>query len=69
VDRLAGSPRAVFHHPGSQECPNGFQNALVGYPCGDTGHKAIMVDSIKKFLEVKINHNVVALGNVGLRLR
>ena len=41
-----------------------FEHALVGHPSGDARHQAVMIDSIEKFFEVKINDDVVALGYV-----
>jgi hypothetical protein len=62
------SGQSAFHHPGLQKGPDEFEHALVGHPSGDARHQAVMVDSIEKFFEVKINDDVVALGYVSLRL-
>jgi site-specific DNA recombinase len=60
--------QAALHHPGGEKCPDEFEHALVGYPHGDAGHEAIVVHSVEEFLEIEVNHDVVALGNVALRL-
>src|SRR5208337_787495 len=60
--------QAVFHHPGLEKCPDEFEHAFVGYPRSDAGHQTIVVNSVEKSFEVEINDDVVALGNVALRL-
>ena len=59
---------AVLHHPGIEKCPDEFEHAPVGYPRGDAGHQAIVVNSIEELFEVDVDHVAVALGNVVLRL-
>ena len=54
--------------PAVKKCPDEFEHAFVGYPRGDAGHQAIVINSIEKLFEVEINHDVIALGNVTLRL-
>ena len=51
-----------------EERPDEFQYTLVGHPCRDARHQGIVVHSIKEFLEIKIDHDAVAFGNIGLRL-
>src|SRR6267378_8188994 len=41
----------------------------IGHPRGDARHQAVMIDLVEKFFEIKINYDVVARGNVSLRLR
>lgn len=53
---------------GIQECPDEFEHALVGNPFSDARHQAVVVRSIQKFLEIKIDDDAVAVGNVALRL-
>jgi site-specific DNA recombinase len=60
--------QAVFHHSGIEKRPNEFEHAFVGYPRGDTRHQDVVVNSVEKFFEVEINDDVVAFGNVSLRL-
>jgi len=60
--------QAVFHHPGSEKRPDEFEHALVGHPYGDARHQDIVVNSVEEFFEVEINDDIVALGDVSLRL-
>jgi hypothetical protein len=60
--------QAVFHHAGIEKCPDEFEHAFVGYPSGDAGHQDVVVNSVEEFFEIEINDDVVALGNVSLRL-
>jgi len=60
--------QAVFHHPGGKKCPDEFEHAFVGYPCGNAGHEAIVVDSVEEFLEVEVNDDIVTFGNISLCL-
>lgn len=41
---------------------------LSGHPRSDARHQAVVIDSIEKSFEIKIDHVAVALGNVALRL-
>jgi hypothetical protein len=60
--------QAVLHHPDVEKRPDEFEHAFIGYPCCDASHQNVMVDSIEKPFEVEVNNDVVALGNVALRL-
>jgi site-specific DNA recombinase len=60
--------QAVFHHPGLEKRPDELEHTFVGDPHGHTRHQAVVIDSVEKFFEIKINHYAVALGNVLLRL-
>jgi hypothetical protein len=66
------SPRrpsaAASCHPGIEERPDEFEHTFVRHARGDARHQAVVIDSIKKFLKVEVNHVTVALGNVALRL-
>ena len=45
-----------------------LEHALVGHPFGHASHQAVLIDSVEKFLEVDVNHHVVAVGDVLLCL-
>jgi hypothetical protein len=60
--------QAVLHHPGSQKYPDEFEHAFVGHPCGNAGHEAVVIDSIEEFLEVEVNDDIVAFGDITLCL-
>ena len=65
---LGRTDQPIFHHPGAKECPDELEHALVGHPFGHASHQAVLIDSVEKFLEVDVNHHVVAVGDVRLRL-
>src|SRR3954471_2306451 len=65
---LHRNDQAVLHHPGREESPDEPEHALVRHPRGDPRHQAIVIDPVEKFFEIEINYNVVALGDVLLRL-
>jgi len=60
--------QAVLHHPGLEKRPDEFEHTFIGHPRGDARHQAVMIDPVEKFFEIKVNHDVVARGNVSLRL-
>ena len=60
--------QTVLHYPGIEIRPDEFEHALVDHPCRDARHQCIVIDSIEKLLEVEIDHNAVAFGNIALRL-
>jgi hypothetical protein len=60
--------QAVLHHPGLEKRPDEFEHTFIGHPRGDARHQAVMIDLVEKFFEIKINYDVVARGNVSLRL-
>ncbi len=60
--------QTVFHHPGVEVCPDELEHAFVGLPRGDPRHQAVMIDSVEEFLQIDVNHEAVALGDVALRL-
>ena len=45
-----------------------LEHALVGHPVGHAGHQAVLIDTVEKLLEVDVNHDVVAVSDVCLRL-
>src|ERR1035438_10192716 len=63
----AWADQPVLHHPSIQECPNEFQQPLVLDPFGDLTHQFVVIDSIEKFLQIKINAPAVAFGDILLR--
>ena len=65
---LGRTDQPVFYHPGAKARPDEPEHALVGHPLGHAGHQAVLVDSVEEFLEVDVNHHVVAVGDVRLRL-
>ena len=56
--------QTVLHHPGVEERPDEFEHALVGNPCRDARHQDIVIHSIEEFLEIKIDHDAVAFGDI-----
>ena len=65
---LGRTDQPVFQHPGAKKRPDEGEHALVGHPLGHAGHQAVLVDSVEEFLEVDVNHHVVAVGDVRLCL-
>ena len=59
----------LLHHPGIQECPDELQHPLVLNTPGHLTHQFVVVDSVEKFLQIKIHHPRVAFGDILLRLR
>jgi hypothetical protein len=45
-----------------------FEHTLIGHSRGDARHQAVVIDSVEKLFEIEIDQNVVALGDVNLRL-
>jgi hypothetical protein len=64
----AGADQPVLHHPSIQKCPDELQQPLVLDPFGDLAHQIVVIDSIEKFLQIKINAPAVTCGEVLLRL-
>src|SRR5207302_7016092 len=64
----AGANQPALHHPGIQKCPDEFSQPLILDPLGDLTHQFVVIDSIKKFSQVEINHPAVTFGNILLRL-
>src|SRR4030095_234478 len=64
----ARTDQPVLHHPSIQECPDEFQQPLVLDPFGDLTHQFVVIDSIEKFLQIKINAPAVTFGDILLRL-
>ena len=60
--------QTVFHHPGVEKRPDEFEHTLIGHSRGDARHQAVVIDSVEKLFEIEIDHDVVALGDVALRL-
>ena len=60
--------QTVFHHPGVEERPDEFEHTLIGHSRGDARHQAVVIDSVEKLFEIEIDHDVVAVGDVTLRL-
>jgi len=58
----------VFHDPGAEKRPDQFEHSFVGDTLGNAGHQPVMVDSIKELFQINVDHIVVALSNVTLRL-
>ena len=59
--------QTVLHHPGLEKGPDEFEHPFIRHPRGDPRHQAVVIDPVEKFLEVKIDHDAVALGDVSLR--
>src|SRR5271169_1442860 len=58
----------ILHHPSIQERPDEFQQPLVLDPVGDLTHQFVVIDSIEKLLQIKVNAPAVAFGDILLRL-
>jgi hypothetical protein len=65
----AGAGQPVLHYTGIQECPDEFQQPLVLDPFGNLTHQFVVIDSVEKFLQIKINDLRAAFGDILLRLR
>src|SRR5207237_6469383 len=59
---------AAFQYPHLKNRPVEFDLTFNGHPRGDARHQAVMIDPVEEFFEIKINYDVVARGNVSLRL-
>jgi site-specific DNA recombinase len=60
--------QTVFHHPGVEKRPDEFEHTLIGHSRGDSRHQAVVIDSVEEFFEIEIDHDVIAVGDVTLRL-
>ncbi len=60
--------QTILHHSGLEKSPDEPEHAFIRHPRGNPRHQAIVIDSVEKFFEIKIDHDAVALGNVSLRL-
>jgi hypothetical protein len=67
VPSSTGLTQAVFHHPGLEKRPDEFECTFIG-PARPARHQAVVIDPVEKFFEIKVNYEVVARGNVSLRL-
>jgi hypothetical protein len=65
---LHQTDQAVLHHPGLEKSPDELEHALIRHPRGDPRHEAVVIDPVEEFFEIKIDHDVVAFGDVSLRL-
>ena len=61
------NPVSVFIEP-LQEHPNHREHALVPNPFRHPTHQHVVVDPIKEFLEIDVDHPPVALRDHGLRV-
>ena len=60
--------QSILHHPGVKERPDELPQPLVFDPFGDLPHQFVVIDSIEKFLQIKIHAPAVACGDILLRL-
>src|ERR1700674_2739078 len=60
----AGADQPVLHHPSIQECPDELQQPLIFDSFGDLTHQFVVIDSIEKFLQIKIHAPAVACGYI-----
>ena len=60
--------QTVFHHPGVEKRPDEFEHTLIGHSRGGGRHQAVVIDSVEKLFEIEIDHDVVAVGDITLRL-
>ena len=61
----SGPPCGV---PGVEKRPDEFEQTLIEHSRGDARHQAIVTDSVEELFEIEIDHDVVAVGDVTLRL-
>jgi hypothetical protein len=54
----------ILHHSGLQEATNQLQHTLVADSLRHPRHQSVVVDSIKEFLQVEINHPAIALAYI-----
>ena len=66
--RIHRTDQTILHHPGLEKSPDEPEHAFIRQPRGNPRHQAVVVDSVEEFFEIKIDHDVVARGNVALRL-
>src|SRR5215510_8614269 len=60
--------QTVLHYPGVEKRPDELEYALVGNSFRDARHQNVVIDSVEKFLEIQVDHDVVAFGDIPLRL-
>src|SRR5215468_599256 len=60
--------QTVLHYPGVEKRPDELEYALVGNPFRDARHQNVVIDSVEKFFEIQVDHDVEALGDIPLRL-
>src|SRR5262245_65778580 len=60
--------QTVLHYPSVEKRPDELEYALVGDPCRDACHQNVVIDSVEKLFEVEIDYDVVAFGDITLRL-
>jgi site-specific DNA recombinase len=60
--------QSVLHHSRVQERTNEFEKPLVLDAFGDPTHQFVVIDSIEKLLQVKIDAPAVTFGDILLRL-
>ena len=65
---IGRTDQPVFHDPGAEKRPDQFEHSFVEDTLGNAGHQPVMVDSIKELFQINVDHIVVALSNVTLRL-
>jgi hypothetical protein len=51
----AWADQPVLHHPGILERPDERQQPLVFNTLGDLTHQFVVIDSVEKLLQIKIN--------------
>src|SRR5262249_8587895 len=57
-----------LHYPSVEKRPDELKYALVGNPFRDARHQNIVIDSVEKFFEINVDHDVEAFGDIPLRL-
>ena len=60
--------QAAFHHPGLEKRPDEFEHPFIGHPRRDACHQAVVIGPVEEFFEIEVNYDVVARGNVLLRV-
>src|SRR5215469_777059 len=64
----ARTDQPVIHHPSIEKCSDELQQPLVLDPLGDLAHQFVVINSIEKFFQIKINHPSIACRDILLRL-
>ena len=60
----AWTDQPVLHHSGIQKCPDESQQPLVLDAFGNLRHQFVVIDPIKEFFQIEINHPSVACRDI-----
>jgi hypothetical protein len=59
--------QTIFHHSGAEKTAHEFEQSFIGNAPGQMRHQAIVVNSVEKFLQVKIHNPTVTCWHILLR--